>query len=63
MPGKALSGVISHLKGLLPSDQFLQLEEVHGLVVEDLRSQSGQQNPKLAELLPKVKAVAGLGES
>lgn len=63
VPGKALSGVISYLKDLLPPDQFLQLNDMHGLVVEDLRSQNGQQNSGLADLLLRVKAIAGLAES
>ena len=63
IPGKALSGVISYLKEFLPGKKFLQLRELHGLVVEDLRSQSGQRNPRLIEVLPELKDMAGLNVS
>lgn len=62
VPGKALAGVIGQLEATLPPDQYSDLAEMHKLVVDDLRSQSSEQNPRLQLLLPKVKAIAGLSQ-
>lgn len=63
IPGKALAGVIDQLKGALPSEQFSQLAEMHKLVVNDLRSQDNEQNPRLLVLMPSLKAMTGVQQA
>lgn len=60
IPGKALAGVIDRLREELPADAFQQLSEFHALVVQSLRSQSGEQRDRLAELLPAIRSIAGV---
>lgn len=60
IPGKALAGVIELLKADLEPEAFQKLSEFHSLVVESLRSGGSTANPKLAELLPVVKGIAGV---
>lgn len=63
VPGKALGGVIAHLKGALPAEHVAHLSDFHKLVVEGLKSQGNHQNPRLLQLLPELKSMAGIADS
>lgn len=72
VPGRALAGIITHLKASLQPDSFELLQSYHQLVVNQLRAMSaetssesdlGTMQEQLAAKLHSVKSMVGVGGS
>ena len=70
VPGRALAGIITHLKASLEPDSFDLLQSYHQLVVNHLRAMSaetssdsevGTMQEQLAAKLQSVKSMVGVG--
>ena len=58
IPGKALAGVITHLKASLQPEDAKLLSDFHELVVQSLRSESNSlSNDKLVALIPSIRTI------
>ena len=69
VPGRALAGIIAHLKASLEPDSFDRLQSYHQLVVNHLRAMSAETSsePELSTMqeqltakLPSIKAMVGV---
>ena len=61
IPGKALAGVITHLKASLQPEDANLLSDFHELVVQSLRSESNSlSNDKLIALIPSIRTISGV---
>ena len=72
VPGRALAGIISSLKGSMEPDSFELLQLYHQMVVNYLRATSSASKSapevetmqqQLADKLESVKALAGIKQS
>lgn len=58
VPGRALAGIITHLKASLEPDSFGLLQSYHQLVVDHLRAMSAETSsePELSTMQEQLKA-------